>query len=66
MLEGAFSSIRGVQFDGLSIETQSILKNVFSQFDQYKQSGIIQEKTFNLLDLQVTDQRIKSLIREKD
>jgi hypothetical protein len=63
MLEGVISKFRGITYEGLPLETQSILKNVFTQFDLYKQSGIIQEKTFNLLDLEVTDQRIKSLIR---
>ena len=42
MLEGVLSKFRGITFEGLSIETQSILKNVFVQFDQYKQSGFIQ------------------------
>lgn len=42
MLEGVLSKFRGITYEGLPLETQSTLKNIFTQFDQYKVSGIIQ------------------------
>jgi|JI61114C2RNA_FD_contig_71_653710_length_1387_multi_2_in_0_out_0_2 hypothetical protein len=50
----------------MSIEQESLLKNIFSQFDIYKTEAVVSEPMRNLLDLQINDQRIQSLIREKD
>jgi hypothetical protein len=66
VLEGVLSKIRGFKFEGMSIEQESLLKNIFSQFDIYKTEAVVSEPMRNLLDLQINDQRIQSLIREKD
>ena len=65
IMNGVMSKVRSMEFEGMSIEQKSIISNVFAQFDQYQQSGAY-EPVRDLLDLNITDQRIQSLIREKD
>jgi hypothetical protein len=42
-----------------------MIKNIFNTFDQTKKTGVY-EHIVELSDLKITDQRIQSLIREKD
>lgn len=65
VLEGTLSKFRSLDIEGISIEQQSLIANIFTQFDQYKQTGV-QEPIRELYELEITDQRIQSLIREKD
>ena len=45
----------------------SIIGNVFVDFDKYLQTSIISGEPIRMLgDLDVSDQRIQSLLREKD
>ena len=43
VLEGVLSKFRGFNFENVSIEQQSLIKNIFSQFDMYKTEGVLQE-----------------------
>ena len=57
------SSIGGL---GLSIEASSVLENIFKDFDSYIVTRITSEPMRTLGDLKIEDQRIASLLREKD
>ena len=67
MLQGYITKIRSSLSGQLSEEHESILGNIFGQFDQYVQTSVIHGEPVRLLgELNVTDQRIQSLLREKD
>lgn len=51
---------------GISEEQASIVSAVFSDFDKYIHTSVIGEPVRMLGELNVTDQRIQSLLREKD
>lgn len=50
----------------MTTEQESILNNIFREFDTYATTRIIGEPTRMLGDLAISDARIQSLIREKD
>lgn len=51
---------------GLSIEQESILGNILTDYDQFMVTSFSGEPTRILGELAISDQRIQSLIREKD
>lgn len=61
-----FKGIKGVE----SLETNSLVDGILGRFAQVESSKVflntIVERSFALGDLQIADQRIKSLIRQKD
>jgi hypothetical protein len=66
-LEGFIHKFRGsvVNMD-LGVEQASVLDNIFREFDSYVVTKVINEPMRRLDDLKIEDQRIASLIREKD
>ena len=67
ILESYVSKIRSsLTQSGLSTEQESILRNIFTEFDGYVQTRVISEPTRLLGELAINDSRIQSLIREKD
>lgn len=65
-LEGYITKIRGSVSGKLSVEDESILGNIFRDFDSYYTGRRFVEPIYNLSELTFSDQRIQSLIREKD
>ena len=67
VLQGFISKIRSNLSGRLSEEQESILGNIMGDFDKYIHTSIIHGEPVRLLgQLNVTDARIQSLIREKD
>jgi hypothetical protein len=66
-MEGFLNKVRGsiVHMD-LGVEQASVLENIFKEFDSFIVSRVISEPMRRLDDLKIEDQRIASLIREKD
>lgn len=58
--------MKSIKMEGLNMEQESMLANIFAQFDNFKASGIMKEPVFDLMDVNLNDQRIQSLIRTKD
>ena len=56
-MEGIMSKFRSMHMEGVSIEQQSIISNIFTQFDQVRVTGV-NEPIRELLDIQINDQRI--------
>ncbi len=67
VMEGFINKIRGSIINlGLDMERSSVLENIFRDFDSYIVTKVIAEPMKSLGDLKIEDQRIASLIREKD
>jgi hypothetical protein len=67
LLEGYISKIRSsLQQGGVSAEQDSVLNNIFREFDTYITTRIVGEPVRMLGELAISDARIQSLIREKD
>lgn len=67
VLEGYVGKIRSsLMQGGLTTEQESILSNIFREFDTYVTTRVISEPVRVLGDLAISDARIQSLIREKD
>ena len=65
--ESHISKLRQTVFSlGLNVESTSVLDNIFKEFDSFIATRIISEPMKSLGDLQISDQRISSLLREKD
>ena len=65
MLEGFVQKIRS-NVSGLSTEQESIVSRIFGEFDSFIHTRVVTEPMRMLGELEVTDQRIQSLLREKD
>ena len=67
MLEGYIGKLRNSVLSlGLNVEANSVLDNIFREFDSYIVSRVATEPMRSLGELEVADQRIASLLREKD
>ena len=66
VLQGFISKIRAGISGHLSEEQESVLGNILGQYDTYARTSIIGEPVRMLGDLDVSDQRIQSLLRQKD
>lgn len=67
MLEGYIGKIRSsLMQGGVTAEQESILNNIFRDFDTYVTTRIVGEPVRMLGELAISDARIQSLIREKD
>jgi archaellum component FlaC len=52
---------------GLPIEQESLLRTIFTDYDSFIQTSVIASEPVRMLgDLEISDRRIQSLIREKD
>ena len=65
MLRGYIGKIRS-NMTGLPLEQESIIRTIFGEYDTFIQSSIVTEPVRVLGDLEVSDKRIQSLLREKD
>lgn len=66
-LRGFISKFRDGVRRGSSIEQESVFGTIISDYDSFIQSSVIRSEPTRILgDLEVTDLRIQSLIREKD
>ena len=65
VLEGFMGKIKS-SLTGLSIEQESLISGIFDQYHSYVQTLAIGEPVRMLGDLEISDQRIQSLLREKD
>ena len=63
--EGFVQKIRS-NVSGLSTEQESIVSRIFGEFDSFIHTRVVTEPMRMLGELEVTDQRIQSLLREKD
>ena len=63
ILQGYIRKIRSTLGSGLSIEHESILSTIFSEFDTFTRTNVVGEPVRMLGDLEVSDQRIQSLLR---
>lgn len=41
VLEGVLNKFRGLKIEGVSVEQASIISNIFTQYDQYREKHII-------------------------
>ena len=65
VLQGFLTQLRS-NIGGLSMEQESIITRIFGEYDGFLRSSISSEPMRMLGELEVTDQRIQSLLREKD
>lgn len=62
--KGYFSKIKNSINGNLSVEMESVMNNIFLEVDKYGSSA--KESTYFLGDIEISDSRIQSLIRQKD
>lgn len=65
-VRGLIDKLRGLTLVGASMEESTLIRSILTQFDQVKESVVVGEPMRQLSGLEVSDARIKSLIREKD
>lgn len=61
---GYFSKIKTSMGGNLSVEMESVMSNIFLEMDRYGTSS--KESTYFLGDIEISDSRIQSLMRQKD
>ena len=65
IMKGYMTKIRS-SMTGLPIEQESIFRGILTEYDSYLATSIISEPVKFLGELEISDLRIQSLLREKD
>jgi hypothetical protein len=66
LLKGYITKIRS-SMTGLPIEQESLLRTILTDYDSFVEKSIVVSEPVRMLgDLEISDKRIQSLIREKD
>lgn len=64
-MKGYMTKVRS-NISGLPVEQESIIRGVLSEYDTYLTTSVISEPVRFLGELEISDMRIQSLLREKD